>query len=169
MFTLKFPEHCIQDWADKNTDQKYVPFQNDIGPSASRCGYLEKKEFLKLCAWKSERPKLRCEANTSDFIREVTTVSFATTNEQLRIEVLTILAGVEWPTASVILHFCKQDLYPILDFRALWSLGIEKTPAYNFAFWETYSEYCRSLAQRNNVSMRTLDRALWMYSKQNQK
>ncbi len=37
--------------------------------------------------------------------------------------VLRFLDGVEWPTASTILHFCGARPYPILDYRALWSLG----------------------------------------------
>jgi hypothetical protein len=86
----------------------------------------------------------------------------------LRIEVLTLLAGVSWPTASVILHFFHREQYPILDVRALWSLQCDPPGEYDIPFWESYTSSCRSLAQKAGVSMRTLDRALWQYSKENQ-
>ena len=89
-------------------------------------------------------------------------------NERLRIEVLTLLKGVSWPMASVILHWCHTDRYPLIDFRALWSLGIDTPPRYTFDFWWAYVETCRSLADESQVSMRELDRALWAYSKFNQ-
>lgn len=61
-----------------------------------------------------------------------------------------------------------MDLYPILDYRALWSLGIDPPPAYDFPFWRAYTLACRELAAGAGVSMRDLDRALWQYSKENQ-
>jgi hypothetical protein len=70
------------------------------------------------------------------------------------------------PTASVLLHLARQT-YPIIDYRALWSLGIDPPPAYySFEFWWKYTRACRSLADEAGVSMRTLDRALWQYSKE---
>jgi len=81
-----------------------------------------------------------------------------------------LLQGVEWPTASVLLHFGYRDLYPILDFRALWSLSVEPPKeGYDFEFWSAYTTHCGSLLGRREVDMRTLDRALWQYSSDNQK
>jgi len=58
---------------------------------------------------------------------------------------------------------------PAIDYRALWSLGIEKPPAYySFDFWWAYVEACRSLMRGSGVKPRTLDRALWQYSKARQ-
>jgi hypothetical protein len=169
MFTLRFSENDISYWADRNTSQDYLIFQNDIGPAAHERGYLTQSDFLKTCEWKTPRSKSRCAKNTADLIREITQISFSASQEQLRIQVLTLLFGVGFPTASVILHFCSGKQYPILDFRALWSLNIEKYKVDDFALWWSYTEHCRTLAKRNNISMRTLDRALWQYSKENQK
>jgi hypothetical protein len=88
--------------------------------------------------------------------------------ERLQIEVLTLLDGVSWPTASVILHFFHSAPYPIVDFRALWSLKNKVPKRYGFNFWQKYTSYCRGLSKRAGVSMRTLDRALWQFSKENQ-
>jgi hypothetical protein len=73
----------------------------------------------------------------------------------------------------VLLHFGHTDPYPILDFRALWSLGVD-VPAdahgfYDFPLWWEYTKFCRDLADACGVPMRVLDRALWRYSKENQK
>jgi hypothetical protein len=68
----------------------------------------------------------------------------------------------------VILHFFHRDRYPILDFRALWSLHCEVPKQYDFRFWQEFTEFCRGLAEQTGASMRTLDRALWQYSKEKQ-
>lgn len=135
---------------------------------ATVAGYFSKHDFLILCNWKSPRTRKRCEKNSEEFIKAVTQTSFLTRNEQLRIEVLTRLNGVQFPTASVFLHFTHSDQYPILDYRALWSLCADVPPYYTFPFWWDYAQYCRKLAKSSNVSMRTLDRALWQYSKEHQ-
>lgn len=103
------------------------------------------------------------------YIREVTTLALnPSTSPRLAIESLTLLRGVHWPTASVILHFCHQDKYPILDFRALWTLSCEVPAQYDFPFWNSYTSYTRELAGRIGCEMRDLDRALWQYSKDHQ-
>ena len=106
--------------------------------------------------------------NSDDFVRAITAVMLSTKSERLRVEVLTLLQGVNWPTASVILHFVHPDPYPILDVRALWSVGFSRPPAYNFEFWTEYVAFTRREARRLEVSMRELDRALWQYSKERQ-
>jgi len=83
---------------------------------------------------KTPRSQPRCRANPPDFIREVTRCAFRTPSERLRIEALTLLNGVSWPTASVMLHFLHSDPYPILDFRALSSLNNEVPQQYDFEF-----------------------------------
>jgi hypothetical protein len=40
----------------------------------------------------------------------------------------------------VILNFGHADPYPILDFRALESLGVARPAAYSLAFWLAYVE-----------------------------
>mgnify|MGYP001265380021 CR=1 FL=1 len=107
--------------------------------------------------------------NKDEFVKEITAIALNAKEERLRIEILTLLDGVGWPTASVILHFYHKEPYPILDFRALWSLGIAVVPKqYEFQFWWRYVEFCRSLFVKYDVSNRTLDKALWQYSKENQ-
>ena len=143
--------------------------QDKIVPAVQKRGYCTKSEFLKICKWKTRRTQSRCKKNDESFIKEVTRIAFSARNEKIRIEIFTLLAGVNYPTASVFLHFCHQEPYPIIDFRALWSLNIKYDVIYNFEFWMQYTQYCRSLASKYNLTMRELDKALWYYSKKKQK
>jgi transposase len=76
------------------------------------------------------------------------------------------LSGVGVPTASALLMFAFPDDYPILDVRALESLGVKPRTQYPIGFWLAYLECCRELANRHGVHIRTLDKALWQHSKE---
>lgn len=165
---LRFPVSQLLSLVAKNTDTGHLRLQNQIGPASCKRGHLTRDEFLELCAWKSRRTRPLCESNTASFVEEVTAIALAAKNEQVRIQVPMLLRGVNWPTSSVILHFCSKDPYPILDFRALWSLSIDQPPPYTFGFWWEYTEFCRALAATHSLTMRELDMALWQYSKENQ-
>jgi hypothetical protein len=141
----------------------------DVFPSYARNGFLTRREFLIVCAWKTPRSKPRCESNDEGLIREVSALARTTESERLRIQIWTLLAGVKWPTASVFLHFAFPDRYPILDFRALWSLKTDVPTQYTFSFWSDYVDYCQKLARMAGVSMRILDQALWKYSESHQR
>jgi hypothetical protein len=166
-FQLRFPVQELGYWSERyDYDESLVA---PIVPAVKRRGFLTEKEFLAVCKWKTPRSQPRCRTNSPDFIREVTKCGLSSSVERLRIEVLTLLNGVSWPTASVILHFFHVDPYPILDFRALWSLRNNVPQQYGFDFWQKYTSYCRDLSKRTGVSMRILDRGLWQYSKENQR
>lgn len=139
-----------------------------VARSRSR-GYLTRDDFLEIAEWKSARPRKHYQANQSSYIEEVSRLAFApSTSSRLAIELLTLLNGVSWPTASVFLHFCHSNAYPILDYRALWSLSVPVPRAYTYSFWEQYCAYTRAMARDADVDMRTLDRALWKYSQLHQ-
>ncbi len=130
--------------------------------------HLTKQQLLLLAKWKSPRSADRVQGNTDLYVQEVTSFALNCQDERARVEALTLLDGVLWPTASVILHLFHTQPYLILDYRALWSVSTEVPSQYTYPFWETYVDYCRSLARQGKVSMRTVDRALWQYSKDNQ-
>jgi hypothetical protein len=56
-----------------------------------------------------------------------------------------------------------------MDFRAIWSLGWKQPKNYTFEFWGKYYKEIQNIAKKFNVSVRTVDKALWQYSKENQK
>ena len=92
--------------------------------------------------------------------------ALAATDESGRITPLLKLHGVGVPTASTLLYFAFPDDYPILDVRALESLGVKPRSVYPVSFWLDYLGACRDLARRYGVSIRTLDKALWQHSKE---
>lgn len=167
-FNLRFDWQEIPYWASRYRYPEEDLIVAEVAPRIWEQEYCTAVDLTALCNWKSPRIRSRCASNDSAYVQAVTHTAFFTTNERLRIEVLTLLSGVGWPMASVILHWGHHDLYPILDFRALWSLGIDVPPTYTFNFWWQYTQFCRDLAQQADISMRTLDRALWQYSKENQ-
>lgn len=170
---LRFPGSEIAALAKNYLDaqnEKEKQMEDELGNAGSvkTVGYLTKEQLQLLAQWKSLRSAGRIKNNSDFFVKEITGFALSTGEERARIEALTVLDGVGWPTASVILHFFHRDPFPILDFRALWSIGVEVPNEFKFRFWWDYTQYCRILAEENHVDMRTLDRALWQYSKENQ-
>jgi len=169
-FKLRFNKKAISKWARRHPSEENVKAVSELPPIIKSKGFYSKEELQEFCYWKSPRTQSRVAQNPADYVEAITRVALSTPNERLRIEVLRLLHGVNWPSASVLLHFGHQEPYPILDFRALWSLGIDNRQfTYNFDLWWEYTQFCRKLAQETGLSMRELDRALWQYSKRNQK
>jgi hypothetical protein len=136
------------------------------GAAARARGYYRRAEFIRVCAWKTVRSTPRVAANTRAAVTRATGVALAATDERARIEALLTLNGVGVPTASTLLYFAFPAEYPILDVRALDSLGVPGRSTYPVGFWLAYVAACRELAVRCGVSLRTLDKALWQYSKE---
>jgi hypothetical protein len=167
LFRLRFSLEDIPKWTERfsiEIEPEELPIDTEIAPKVRERGYYTKPEFLKVCRWKSPRTKPLCAANPASRIEIVSRAALSSNNERARIETFTLLSGVSWPTASVLLHFGHSDPYPILDFRALWSLGVSPPPPYTFAVWWEYVQFCRDLAKQAGVTVRDLDRALWQYS-----
>lgn len=167
-FRLRFSLSEVERWStlyDYEDDDAVIA----AGGQARQRGWFTRGEFLTITDWKTSRSKSRVRRNSAAAIKDATRLALSTSDERLRIGVLTLLQGVEMPTASVLLHLAHPDPYPILDVRAIWSLGVEQQPSYYpFEFWMAYTETCRALAKEAGASMRTLDRALWQYSNEMQ-
>ena len=131
--------------------------------------YLNKETFVSIGRWKTKRQTKNYLKNGDNFVKEITQRALSTKGELSRIESLMQLHGVSWAVASVILHFAFLNRYPILDFRAIWSLGLPQPKSYNFKFWQEYVAVFRNLLQATGLPARTVDRGLWMYSKLHQK
>lgn len=169
MFNLKFEPDEISYWADRYPVLTDNEVETVIAPQVRNRGYFTKSELAIVCYWKTPRSKRLIAINTEESVNSSTKLALSTRDERQRMVLLTSLLGVGWPTASVLLHFGFQNEYPIHDYRALWSLGIEESEKlHRHLFWQEYTQYCRMLAADVGVSMRTLDRALWQYSKENQ-
>jgi len=166
LFRLRFAESQVSRWAARYVNTANASsLREGLRPAVLTRGYLNKDEFLAICEWKTERTKSRCASNDEFAIRTISRAAFAIHDESLKMDLLRTLVGVEWPTASTLLHFCDKRPYPILDYRALWSLGHDKAPRYTMDFWLEYLAFTRTLSRRLKMDIGNLDRALWQYSK----
>jgi hypothetical protein len=165
-FVLQFAIEDVPAYAGR-----YVYAEDDealaIGEAARRRGHYTRHEFVKICRWKSVRSSSYVARNSADAVVEATRTALAdATVERERMRVLRSLHGVAFPTASVLLHVAYPERYPILDQRALQALGMPQAPAYSFRFWTAYVDTYVDLLRRTGVDGRTLDRALWQWSKE---
>lgn len=139
---------------------------HDVGRAVTARGYFTRQEFIEVCAWKTARSRPKVARNTDATVVAATGLALATEDEAARMAALLALDGVGVPTASTLLYCALPDRYPILDVRALQSLGVKPRSRYPLSFWLGYLEACRTLARRAGVSLRTLDKALSQHSKE---
>ncbi len=165
---LRFSAEQIRHWASRYNYPRAETELVALTPTVQERGYLTMVELQAVSLWKAPRIARHVSENEDSFVRDVTATALRASDERLRIEVLTLLDGVQWPMASVILHLFHTEPYPMLDYRALWSVGLVKPTLYRFSLWWVYVTFCRQLAKLHSVEMRLLDQALWQYSKENQ-
>ena len=169
----------IQDWADRyNKNQtgvqklieKYLmglkKTVRELKKPRTPSGYLLYHKFYDLYEWKLKRKPKSLKRNSKNEIQEITGEAFRLNNDWEKLDKLTEIHDVGQSVASAILHLCDQKEYPILDQHALRSLAIDEKYIYGpeYPFWQKYVDFCCEQAKRYNVSMRTLDRALWKFS-----
>jgi hypothetical protein len=164
-FELQFPPDEIEALAERfpGSDETRLIA---VGVGVRGRGHYTREEFIEVCAWKTPRSRPKVAANSAAAVIEATARALGTGDEANRIAALLALSGVGVPTASTLLYVAFPDDYPILDVRALESLGVKPRSTYPIPFWLAYLEACRSLARRSGVSLRTLDKALWQRSKE---
>ena len=164
-FELQFPPDQIEALAERfgyMDESKLLT----IGESVRARGYYTRGEFIEVCAFKSVRSRPKIAANSRDAIVSATRSALATDDEGLRMQHLLALDGVGVPTASTLLYCAFPADYPILDIRALESLGVKPRSQYPVSFGLRYLAACRALSAGRGVSIRTLDKALWQHSKE---
>jgi hypothetical protein len=164
-FELQFPLEQIPDYAGRFG---YAGDDVVIGmaSAARERGYFTRNEFLAICRWKTPRSKPRVQTNSARAIEAATRIALASNDERERIEALRSLDGVGWATASVFLHLAFLERYPILDHRALHAFGAPWPKSINFDFWLAYVEAWRALVAQSGLDGRTVDKAMWQWSKE---
>lgn len=165
-FVLQFDQRQIPRLADRYLDPREDRVVDEISPAVRERGYYTRSEFVEVCRWKTPRSKPLVARNSETDVVETTRQALSAESEEVRIGALRALSGVDYPTASVLLHFGHQDRYPILDYRALQALGIDRRTGYTFRFWTAYVDACRRIDDETGFGMRTVDRALWQWSKE---
>jgi hypothetical protein len=165
IFALQFPAREIEALASRfpaGDEGRWLA----AGAGARARGHYTRDEFIAVCAWKTVRSRPKVASNSEAAVVDATRRALAAREEAQRMDALLELEGVGVPTASVLLYFAFPDDYPILDVRALESLGVKPRTQYPVSFWLAYLAACRELALRYGVCIRTLDKALWQHSRE---
>lgn len=164
-FTVQFPLAETERLAARFSYAKDDADCHDAGRRAGQRGHYVRNEFLVVCEWKTARSRGRVVQNSEEAVVEATRQAFSSADETERIKSLLTLNGVGVPTASALLFFSFPTDYPILDYRALESLGQPTNrTTYSVRYWLKYLEACRAFAADAQVPIRVLDKALWQAS-----
>jgi hypothetical protein len=148
------PEFALQFAIDRVPEYARYPVADDeealaIGRAARDRGHYALVELRKVCRWKTPRSTPLVAQNEAELVESQTCLALnETSGERERLEALRSLRGVEWATASVLLHLAYPERYPILDKRALHALGVRPPSAYSFRFWEAYVAACLAVRRR---------------------
>ena len=133
-------------------------------------GYLLIDELKEMGHWKHYALPSKMNKNPPGHVEKITAEAFSPGDDWQKLKKLISyyegLHGVRESVASVILHLYDPNKYPILDEHALRSVGIKEEYVHGpqYPFWQEYVDLCREKAKHYDVSMRTLDRALYKYS-----
>lgn len=159
----------------KEEDESTVRLIRDLRGVRKR-GWLTKGELLAICQWKSPRAIRLCQENSPSEIKKLSAQAFGTRSERVRFEALTKLRGVGAPMASSILMLTNPQRYGVLDIR-VWQLlfdlkSVHKKPrgiGFDFKNWYHYLVKLRYHAKELKVSVRCVERSLFLYHKKNQR
>jgi hypothetical protein len=167
-FVMRFPAPMIQGLvAACATDPREAAAL--AAGSCIAAGSRDRRHFEAIFEWKTRgRGRSRPALNGDHEIADALDLAVAARTERAAIAVLTGLSGVDVPVASAVMTAIDPGRFTIIDFRALWSLRSMQRPPYPVPFYLEYLRACRRIANEAGVSLRTLDKALWKYSDDNQ-
>jgi hypothetical protein len=177
-FQLQPPETELQELAEQywkqagEREQELEKAAFEAGESI-RNGDFTLANLEAIARWKSERVVHYLIGNSNEKIRRVlAAVTDAEASTETAVKALLELHGVDILVASAILAAIYPERYTVLDFRTLEALGHAR---HDVRFYEEYLAFCNRLAESNIVKpqgdlpaptpLRTLDRALWEWSR----
>jgi len=163
-------EQYWQDIGEKDQSLEKAAFE---AGEAIRNGDYSLGNLEAIVRWKSERVVHYLIANSTEKIRRALAVAASpASSTAAAVKALIELHGVDLPVASAVLAAIYPERYTVLDFRALEALGHAR---HDVRFYEEYLAFCKRLAESNIVKpqselpaptpLRTLDRALWEWSR----
>lgn len=157
---------AIEKWANRYSvfDLKKDSWIEDVINNARNRGHLTRFDLACLGRWKmGPQNKDKIKNNHRRHVERRSAASLMAKTDEERMGHMRALEGVGLAVTSAFLHFAfPRDNYPIIDFRAVRSLG-KTTKEYGDSNWPGFLEECRRLTERYQVDMRTLDRALWQF------
>ena len=156
----------------KNWALRYSKFDCDkdewilekIQTSLASNGHLDLTDLKSLGVWKNGSERLsKCFAkNEPQKIRRQTHEAY----QHQCIRPLRELYGFRtgFPMVSSFMHFAFPMEFPVIDRRALATLGVDDNTTMSRHIWILYCDKCRVWTDRFHVSYRELDRALWQFN-----
>jgi hypothetical protein len=130
-------------------------------------GEFTRENLNAIFEWKTRgRGRSRIQKNSNAEIADALRLALLAKTDRAAVAVLNGLNGVQIPVASAILTAIDPARFTIIDFRALEALNIVDQPYITIDFYLAYLAVCRRIAKENRVTLRTLDRALWQWSKE---
>jgi thermostable 8-oxoguanine DNA glycosylase len=166
VFTLQFPAAGIHSLAAR------YDFADDAAAldAGARIagGDFGRARLETIFEWKTKgRGRSRLKKNTDEEIADALKLALEAKTPRAAIAVLRGLTGVDVPVASAILATIRPDEHTIIDWRALQAFGAYKANmVIDTKLYLSYLDYCKEIAERNGVSLRDLDRAMWQWSKE---
>lgn len=164
-------EELIKKNLNTEEDAETSKLMNQLKAVKKR-GHFTKAEFLKIGVWKSPRPKQQYLKNSEEDIISISKNVLATKFEKRRIKLLTTLKGVSIPTASAILTLIDPENYGVIDIRVwqvLYLYGSVKVKPrgtnFDFNNWYNYLMKLRYYAKRFKVSVRDIERTIFLHHK----
>jgi hypothetical protein len=135
-----------------------------IGRRARARGSYTRREFVRVCRWKTPRSGPLVVQNSAQDIRAETRVALsADADDDEGMRALRRLRGVDWATASMLLHLAYPERYPVIDIRAMHALGV-RGRRLSYRFWRTCVAVYGALVAGSGADGRTFDRGLWQWS-----
>ena len=138
-----------------------------LRPARER-GHLTRGELLLVARWKSPRALPMVRSNSQARVQRLTRAALSAVSEGERLESLTSLRGVSFPTASAALTLIDPERYGVIDIRVwrlLHGLGVvDQNPRgaqFTLAQWERFLSVIRGLAARHGVTARAVERTLF--------
>lgn len=161
-FVLRFPVEMIPTLAAAHVEDDDERRAFAAGRRIA-AGGRGREDLMAIFEWKTRgRGRSRPARNADAEIRDALDLATAARTDRSSIAVLIGLAGVDVPVASAVMTAIDPGRFTIIDFRALWSLGVERrSPYYPVAYYLDYLAACRRIAAETGTYLRTLDRALW--------
>lgn len=164
----------------KETDYRL----GSISSAFQRRGYISKDELRKIGTWKAGgRIDHHLRKNDASSVETRSERAFRSSSDTGAVAELTALTGVRVPMASTVLTMANPTDFAIIDYRALRALGVVKPELLDARSYTDYSTFMecfrnptadgyefymdrvREIAQREGLSPREVDMALWAYDK----
>lgn len=128
------------------------------------CGAWTLDALKPIVRWKSQRALPLVRENDPYDIEDALRTMCSGATDRAKTAVLTGLRGVLVPMASAILTAVNRQRFTVIDRYVLGSLlGWRAEPT--IGLYADYLDFCRREARALGVSLRTLDRALWQWGK----